>query len=130
MDYEFWLRIGRNGARFYYLPEYLAASRLYPENKTIGKKMAVHLEINDMLKQRLGHVPDSWLYSYAHYLVAKMGISRKENEGHFLFEVASQSLQAAWRWNTHGKVVYRSFPSLIHAHSTNLSWQAWRWWES
>ena len=100
MDYEFWLRIGQGGARFAYQPTYLAGSRMYPENKTLGQKMAVHLEINDMLKNRLGRVPDSWLYSYAHYLTATNGLSRSVNQRtYFLFEVASQSLQAAWRWN-------------------------------
>ena len=80
MDYEFWLRIGQGGARFAYQPTYLAGSRMYPENKTLGQKMAVHLEINDMLKNRLGRVPDSWLYSYAHYLTATNGLSRSVNE--------------------------------------------------
>jgi len=57
MDYEYWLRLGRGGAQVAYLPVYLASSRLYSENKTLGQKMSVHLEINSMLKQHFGYVP-------------------------------------------------------------------------
>ncbi len=46
MDYELWLRLGRAGAVFAYLPEKLAGSRLYPENKTLGSSVAVHREID------------------------------------------------------------------------------------
>jgi glycosyltransferase involved in cell wall biosynthesis len=99
MDYEYWLRFAEGNVHTAYLPVYLAGSRLYAENKTLGQKMKVHLEINRMLKNRLGHVPDSWLFGYAGHVTDTLGYSRKIDERRFLFQIAYQSLKAAWQWN-------------------------------
>lgn len=72
MDYELWLRLARAGARFVYLPEKLAGSRLYADNKTLGARVAVHAEINDMLRRTLGRVPLRWLLNYS-YAAADAG---------------------------------------------------------
>ena len=61
--------------------------------------MKVHLEINGMLKNRLGYVPDSWLFGYASHVTDTLGYSRKIDERRFLFQIAYQSLKAAWQWN-------------------------------
>ena len=66
MDYELWLRWGKAGARFLYLPEKLAGSRLHADTKTLGQRVAVHAEINDMLLRTLGRVPADWLIHYAY----------------------------------------------------------------
>jgi len=69
MDYEYWLRLGIIGVSFAYLESRLAGSRLYKDNKTLGSKVKVHREINDMLKSLFGTVPDRWLFNYAHAVV-------------------------------------------------------------
>lgn len=75
MDYEYWLRIGRT-TTFHRLPKTLAGSRLYAENKTLGARVAVHREMNDMLRQRLGRVPAKWIFAFAHVLVNRGTVDR------------------------------------------------------
>lgn len=97
MDYEYWLRLGRAGARFAHIPDRLAGSRLHPATKTMGETVAVHAEINDMLKRTLGRVPRRWLVNYAYAQVrAAHGPSQP-----WLLEklrVLSSSVAAAARW--------------------------------
>jgi glycosyltransferase involved in cell wall biosynthesis len=69
MDYEYWLRLALQGARFQYLPDFLAGSRLYPETKTLGNPLQVQQEILLMLRNHLGVVPVEWLVKYAVTLV-------------------------------------------------------------
>ncbi|MDS3861945.1 glycosyltransferase family 2 protein [Thermosynechococcaceae cyanobacterium BACA0444] len=64
LDYELWLRWGKE-TKFYYLPKVLAGSRQYSLNKTIGSRVKAHGEVNQMLKQKLGYVPDRHLINYA-----------------------------------------------------------------
>ena len=98
MDYQYWLRLGKAGVRFAYLEEYLAGSRLYADNKTLGAKIKVHYEINNMLKNVFGYVPDRWLFNYAH-AVAETKINRQQHPNWFLYYLAFVSLYASGRWN-------------------------------
>ncbi len=77
MDYEYWLRIGRH-TPFARLDRFIAGSRLYPSNKTLGSRVAVHREMNDMLKNTLGAVPVKWIYGYAHVAVEQKGYDRTD----------------------------------------------------
>jgi glycosyltransferase involved in cell wall biosynthesis len=93
MDYEYWLRLGMKGMRFAYLEEKLAGSRMYADNKTLGARVKVHKEINDMLKRLLGKVPDRWLFNYAHAVVGdRIGTA-------VTLELGLRSILAALRWN-------------------------------
>lgn len=98
MDYEFWLRLGLAGAKFEYLPTKLAGSRMYGANKTLGSRVAVHKEINDMQKRLFKTVPDAWLYSYAHAVV-EVGTDRTRSQRMFATKVGLASIWAALRWN-------------------------------
>jgi len=98
MDYEYWLRLGHGGARFAHLPRLIAGSRFYPENKTLRGRAAFHAEINNMLKRRLGRVPDRWLANYAHVVVEERGIAR-DSGARFAFAVSWATLKAGWHWN-------------------------------
>jgi len=97
MDYEYWLRLGQSGVKFAWLRRVLAGSRLHQASKTLGQRVAVHREINSMLRRRLGKVPDRWLFNYAHALLDAWGVSR--DTPRFVFLVSLFSLLAALRWN-------------------------------
>ena len=98
MDYEYWLRLGKRGARFAYLEEKLAGSRLYAENKTMRAKVNVHKEINDMLKKALGRVPDNWIFSYA-YAATEQHSSKDDNATLIGIQMAVRTILSALRWN-------------------------------
>ena len=100
MDYEYWLRLGKAGACFGYLEEKLAGSRLYADNKTLGARVKVHNEINNMMKRRLGKVPDKWLINYAHAVVESK-VDRGHNPRWFVIKLGMSTLLAALIWN-HG----------------------------
>jgi glycosyltransferase involved in cell wall biosynthesis len=96
MDYEYWLRIGAV-TPFVRLPRILAGSRLYASNKTLGSRVAVHVEINDMLRRRLGRVPTRWLYNLAFAVYDERGLDRARlyRHGWFFFRTVAA---AFWRW--------------------------------
>lgn len=98
MDYEYWLRLAEGGARFQYVEQKLAGSRLYGENKTLGARVAVHREINDMMKGLFGRVPERWIYNYAHAVVEPR-IERGRSPRLFLLCLVLQVCIAALRWN-------------------------------
>ena len=100
MDYEYWLRLAALGARFHYLPRKLAGSRMYADNKTLGSRIPVHAEINDMFHRRFGLVPDRWIFNYAHAVVEPR-VSRERHPRVFLLALVCVGAVSALRWN-HG----------------------------
>ena len=98
MDYEYWLRLGKAGVEFAYLEEKLAGSRLYADNKTLGARVEVHREINDMLRRKFGKVPERWLLNYAHAVV-EQGMSRADSPRLFDLRLMLVATRAALRWN-------------------------------
>ena len=99
MDYEYWLRLGKAGVKFAYLEKRLAGSRLYADNKTLGSRVKVHREINDMFKKSFGKVPDRWLFNYAHVVVQDRLGSQYSRSMKVLLEIGVRSLWAALYWN-------------------------------
>src|SRR5258708_31658368 len=98
MDYEYWLRLGRGGARFVHLPVKLAATPMHPAAKTLGSTVQAHAEVNDMLKERLGMIPDNWFSNYAYAVLDGRGIPRGTSPEYFI-RIARLTVGAAVRWN-------------------------------
>lgn len=67
MDYEFWMRISGQG-KIAYIPEYLAESRMYEDNKTMSKRKEVYMEACKVIKENYGYVPVGWISGYSYYL--------------------------------------------------------------
>jgi glycosyltransferase involved in cell wall biosynthesis len=98
VDYEYWIRLGKSGARFLYLPKTLAATRLHANAKTVALRRACHEDINNILRDHLGKVPTRWLSDYAHAVVAERGIARDQRIL-FLLAVVKESIDASLKWN-------------------------------
>jgi hypothetical protein len=86
------------GANFAYLRQLLAGSRLYAETKTLGSRVKFHREINDMMRERLGVVPDRWIFNYGHAVLDVKGL-RRADRFRFAMAVSAVSYYAALRWN-------------------------------
>jgi hypothetical protein len=84
--------------KFGYLERKLAGSRLYADNKTLGARVKVHAEINDMLKAKFGQVPRRWIANYAHAVVDNK-IVRTRHPRKFLILLVLWSNWAAFHWN-------------------------------
>lgn len=98
MDYEFWLRLALRGINALYLPAFLAGSRMYPSNKTLGARCAVHREFNAMLRDKLGKVPSRWLWNYA-FVVSRADRAPRWLLPFWLPLIVPTALVAAYRWN-------------------------------
>jgi glycosyltransferase involved in cell wall biosynthesis len=96
MDYEFWLRLGESGARFAYLKEKLAGSRMYADNKTSRARIEVCEEILAMLREKFKRVPDKWLITYAH---ARAERHFKANSFSFNALLILNSFGLSLKWN-------------------------------
>ena len=120
MDYDLWLRYGQHCA-FYYLPVKLAGSRLYGQNKTLGQRIAVHKEINDMFLSKWGKVPDKWIFAYAHITVEEtLKIKRTSAIENLKFNYAFiyYSVWSFWHWRKWipFRTLVKMFWWLISAH--------------
>ena len=110
LDYEYWLRLTRGGAIFSYMPTVLAGSRQYPETKTLRARLALHDELNTMLHERLGRVPDAWLLNHAHTLVELDRANGRPHAAPYALDVVLKSLTLSWHWN-------RSIPPALVARA-------------
>lgn len=98
MDYEYWLRLANKGVRFSRIPTLIAGSRLHQDTKTLSSKVKVHAEINDMLKKKLGYVPDRWLSNYAHIITDEVSNIPREN-WKFPLVIALRLFLGSIKWN-------------------------------
>jgi len=69
MDYEFWIRAVKSGAKIVYLDTCTTIARYYQDNKTMGQRGKSLKEICDMVLEQYGYVNHKWLKRYAEFLV-------------------------------------------------------------
>ena len=55
MDYEYWIRIAKR-FKVGYMPEYVANFRVYPETKTMSRRLDIHREIIKVIHANFGYV--------------------------------------------------------------------------
>lgn len=115
MDYEYWLRLGIQGAKFAYLPEILAGARMYADTKSSRCYLEAHLEAMNMLHERLGKIPSEWLVNCATAKVKTTSNLKFPNPGFF----AATSI-ALWKLaGVHNEGVTR-FTAWLKAHLTMM----------
>jgi hypothetical protein len=85
MDYEFWLRLGQNNVKFYYLKKKLAGSRLYKETKTWSLPLKFRIEILRMQKKKFNKVSEFWIQSYANAVPQSLNLTIEKNPFIFIF---------------------------------------------
>lgn len=66
MDYDLWFRI-TNHYRAWNIPQYLATSRLYPENKTMSSRLAIHEEAVEVIGKYNRYIPINWIFGLAYH---------------------------------------------------------------
>lgn len=98
LDYEYWLRLADQGARFGYLNEILAGSRLYPETKTCSAPLKAQREALQMLKNHMGYVPYEWLITYA-ITIIKNKTSLRFPKLRFILLTWGVAFREACYWN-------------------------------
>ncbi|MBD2232055.1 glycosyltransferase family 2 protein [Phormidium tenue] len=119
MDYELWLRYGKQGS-FFYLPDLLAGSRFYQDTKTLGQRVAVHYEINEMLKAKLLRSPERWVLAYASVLAEEEEKSQGRDSNNLWVQV--QRVNTFFFEAFRGYRRWRNF-----AVSPSTAWQILRW---
>jgi len=67
MDYEYWLRIAKHGIGIEFIPDTLANSRLYPENKTMSARENIYKEIFAISLRHAGRVSQNYIQGYWHH---------------------------------------------------------------
>ena len=67
LDYDLWIRISKRYPMLK-VDEYLATSRIYSNNKTVGDRRRVYVETLALVREHYGYVPFDWILGYAAYL--------------------------------------------------------------
>ena len=68
LDYDLWMRIAKSYPMLK-IDEVLATSRMYRENKTLGKRKPVYMEIMSAAKTHYGYVPFDWVFGYSSFVL-------------------------------------------------------------
>ncbi|MBM3810161.1 MAG: glycosyltransferase [Acidimicrobiia bacterium] len=123
LDYDLWLRISQRH-RMLKIDEYLATSRMYADNKTLGRRVETFREVVQITKRHRGYVPLNWLYGYAgHILDRKDGFY--EHSQPSLIKYALTLAMGAWynplRFPRFFRECTQSLPMAME-----MLWKKWR----
>ena len=69
LDYQYWIRALKKGARFKYVDKYMANAHYHLGNKTYGSRGESYKEVCSMLFEQYGYVNHVWLRRYAEFLI-------------------------------------------------------------
>ncbi|QYM79770.1 glycosyltransferase [Horticoccus luteus] len=100
LDYEFWIRALRCGAKFLHVPEEWAAAREHAGAKSQRLRGEIFRQIRDLQLRHLGYCDRNWWEQYLRYL-------RDERGG-----------------------VWRGLPGARERRLWRLAWWPWRLWRS
>jgi glycosyltransferase involved in cell wall biosynthesis len=67
MDYDYWMRLDRAGARLLHVPEFLASSRVHAETKTLSARLEVYREILAVSRRHADDASFSQYFAYWHH---------------------------------------------------------------
>ena len=98
MDYEYWLRLGKNNVRFVHLPQLMAATRMHREAFSVAERIAAYEETNDITRRHLSRTPDIWLFKYARAVATTKGHDRNRLF-HRVSTLVFYTMYAGIRWN-------------------------------
>jgi hypothetical protein len=98
VDYEYWIRLAKQGVRFLFAPQFFAATRLHASAKTIAARLECHVDVNDIMVEHFGQVPARWIANYAHIKAENM-IDPVQNKFAFIPMLVMHCLAADLRWN-------------------------------
>jgi glycosyltransferase involved in cell wall biosynthesis len=99
IDYEYWLRLARGGARFAYVPWTLASSRIYSHTKTATGGPRIHEELNVMLKRYVTRIPDAWILTHTHAILREESPAAFRSPLQFAVAVSLTSLRLSLQTN-------------------------------
>ena len=126
MDFDYWIRIGKkfDPSKISYLSkEFLANSRMYGENKSLGKSEKHYSEIMETVKKHFGYVSIRWLCGYIYAVtLGKRRIKRYE-KAHFTTKSLIQLyfffrlFTKRWAWIYFWKYIINSISNFIGIYS-------------
>ncbi len=115
LDYELWLRYSKSSNVCYY-EQVLSAFRLHKNTKTLSQRIQAHDELNEMMKTRLGYVPDIHVIRLALVkteqeigYISKHKIHHRKlplRSGRFWFKLITHTIFEFWR--------FKKFPSITN----------------
>jgi len=65
MDYECWMRLWKQGAKFRFIPAILSSTRIHGDTKTNRNQMKIKLECLAIAEHYTGKIPNSWKLAFA-----------------------------------------------------------------